>query len=378
MATYLQPDKVIKKTMNGKTITINQKIIPDGARANKYVCSYVQKGDLVKPNAKVSNGTGKPRGITVHNTPAINVSSATTMAEQYARATYPNLNMNGAMVHYYVSGYNAIWQLLNTDVGSCERGWHASDGSTRRKAHSGSKWTEIGGNIDCVSIESVGNSKEAEDATAVLVAYLCKLHGLNPKTDVYTHNYFMGLDEKIVYGAAKNCPVYILPHWNTFLSTVQKYYNGETTDSTSTGTSTSNKTIFNVGDVVQFTGTKHYVSSDSTSGSTCKPGKAKVTKVYRVGKSKHPYCLQYVSGGGSNVYGWVNVGDVKAINNKQTIKVGSKVKVKNGAKTYTGGSLASFVYNTVYTVISISGDRAVIGLNGVITAAMKSSDLIVQ
>ena len=129
---------------------------------------------------------------------------------------------------------------------------------------------------------------------------------------------------------------------------------------------------------MQFTGTKHYVSSDATSGSTCKPGKAKVTKVYRVGKSKHPYCLQYVSGGGSNVYGWVNVGDVKAINNKQTIKVGSKVKVKNGAKTYTGGSLTSFVYNTVYTVISISGDRVVIGLNGVITAAMKSSDLIVQ
>ena len=62
----------------------------------------------------------------------------------------------------------------------------------------------------------------------------------------------------------------------------------------------------------------------------------------------------------------------------KTIKVGSKVKVRNGAKTYTGGSLASFVYNTVYDVQQINGNRAVIGLKGQITAAMKLQDLILQ
>ncbi|MGI6497986.1 MAG: phage tail tip lysozyme [Oscillospiraceae bacterium] len=62
----------------------------------------------------------------------------------------------------------------------------------------------------------------------------------------------------------------------------------------------------------------------------------------------------------------------------KTIKVGSKVKVKRGAKTYTGGNLAGFVYNTVYDVQQISGNRVVIGLKGKVTAAVKSQDLIPQ
>jgi hypothetical protein len=62
----------------------------------------------------------------------------------------------------------------------------------------------------------------------------------------------------------------------------------------------------------------------------------------------------------------------------KTIKVGSKVKVKNGAKTYTGGSLASFVYNTVYDVLQINGNRVVIGLKGQVTAAIRLEDLILQ
>lgn len=62
----------------------------------------------------------------------------------------------------------------------------------------------------------------------------------------------------------------------------------------------------------------------------------------------------------------------------KTFKKGDKVKVKSGAKTYTGGSLASFVYKTVYTVIEISGDRVVIGNGGVVTAAVRASDLIAQ
>lgn len=57
------------------------------------------------------------------------------------------------------------------------------------------------------------------------------------------------------------------------------------------------------------------------------------------------------------------------------IKVGSKVRVKAGAKTYTGGSLSSFVYSTTYDVIEIKGDRVVIGLGSAVTAAVKLADL---
>lgn len=58
------------------------------------------------------------------------------------------------------------------------------------------------------------------------------------------------------------------------------------------------------------------------------------------------------------------------------IMVGSKVKVVKGAKTYTGGGLASYVYDNIYTVIQINGDRVVIGVNGVVTAALHSKNLI--
>lgn len=49
------------------------------------------------------------------------------------------------------------------------------------------------------------------------------------------------------------------------------------------------------------------------------------------------------------------------------IKTGSRVKVKSGAKTYTGGSVASFVYKRIYTVDELKGDRAMLDKNGICT-----------
>lgn len=60
-----------------------------------------------------------------------------------------------------------------------------------------------------------------------------------------------------------------------------------------------------------------------------------------------------------------------------TLKVGSKVKVKNGAKTYDGKSLANFVYKETYDVIQVNGDRVVIGKGKAVTAAVKKQDLII-
>lgn len=65
-----------------------------------------------------------------------------------------------------------------------------------------------------------------------------------------------------------------------------------------------------VGDIVQFSGSKHYTSANAVSGKTCKPGKAKITQIYQLGKSKHPYHLIAEKGGGSNVYGWVDAADI--------------------------------------------------------------------
>lgn len=82
---------------------------------------------------------------------------------------------------------------------------------------------------------------------------------------------------------------------------------GASTPAPSTGSTTSE---LKVGDVVNFTGSKHYASANATSGPACKPGKAKITQIYQLGKSKHPYHLVAISGGGSTVYGWVDEGDI--------------------------------------------------------------------
>lgn len=60
------------------------------------------------------------------------------------------------------------------------------------------------------------------------------------------------------------------------------------------------------------------------------------------------------------------------------ITVGNKVRVKQGAKTFTGGNLQTFVYNTIYDVIRVNGDRIVIGQGKIITAAVHKDNLILQ
>lgn len=58
------------------------------------------------------------------------------------------------------------------------------------------------------------------------------------------------------------------------------------------------------------------------------------------------------------------------------VTVGCNVRLRAGAKTYTGENLASFVYGRVHKVSEIKGDRAVITFNGQVVAAVHVSDLI--
>lgn len=67
----------------------------------------------------------------------------------------------------------------------------------------------------------------------------------------------------------------------------------------------------------------------------------------------------------------------KKVNEKlaNKITVGSKVKLKSGAETYTGGKLANFVYTRTYKVKEVTGDRAVITYLGITVAAVNIKDL---
>lgn len=99
--------------------------------------------------------------------------------------------------------------------------------------------------------------------------------------------------------------------------------------------------------------------------------KAKTTTITRNNGSKHPYNT-------TGDYGWMDASGFTvngSSSSAPSIGVGSKVRVKNGARTYTGGRLASFVYKKVYNVIQVNGDRVVIGIGNAVTAAVNKNDL---
>lgn len=220
-------------------------------------------------------------------------------------------------------------------------------------------------------------SDKAYAALLDLVTDICKRNGIKKlvwstsKNDRVNHLNGCNMTVHRDY-ANKSCPGDYLYNRHGQIATEVNRRLGATDTGSSSGGQTSGSTDdgLKVGDVVTFSGSKHYTSAAGSTGSTCKPGKAKITAIAK-GKA-HPYHLIAVSGGGSTVYGWVDAADIQV---EGGITMGSKVKVNKGAKTYTGGGLASFVYTNTYTVIQVDGDRVVIGQNGVVTAAVNSKDL---
>lgn len=157
---------------------------------------------------------------------------------------------------------------------------------------------------------------KAYDALLDLVTDICKRNGIkklawstNKNTRV---NHLNGCNMTVHRDyAARACPGdYLYNLQDEIAAEVNRRLgtSGSTTPSTGGSTGTAAADI-KVGDVVEFTGSKHYVSATATSASSCKPGKAKVTAIAK-GKA-HPYHLIAVSGGGSTVYGWTDAADIK-------------------------------------------------------------------
>jgi hypothetical protein len=185
----LTPDKT--RVEHG--LTIHEKIIPWGAVWTKNYGSYT-KGTKYKADRLLSGGTGKAAGVTIHNT------GGGANAETYTRATYPNQNMKDSRVHYYVDDVEAWQNLLETEVG-----WHAGDGRGN-------------GNETTISIEiimrgkAIKSDETSEDNGAKLAAILLVRHSLGIDK-LYKHKDWSG----------KQCPLYIIPHWDAFKAKVQAY-----------------------------------------------------------------------------------------------------------------------------------------------------------
>ena len=183
-------------------------------KINQYLLTVSNPNNIELP----SRGLRRLGGITIHNTDWISVSSTTTPAEQYTRATV-NGNMGDVRVHFYVDDVS-IWQNLPLDLSS----WHAADGNGR-------------GNMETISIECImrnsvdAQSLKSEDLTAKLAAALLVSNNLTIN-ELYTHTHWLNVrDGKIgsvdtlnqMRHTYKMCPLYILPHWNNFKNKVKSY-----------------------------------------------------------------------------------------------------------------------------------------------------------
>ena len=158
-------------------------------------------------------------------------------------------------------------------------------------------------------------SAKAYAALLDLVTDICKRNGIKKlvwstsKNDRVNHLNGCNMTAHRDY-AAKACPGdYLYNREGEIAAEVNRRLgSGSSTPATGGSTGTAAADI-NVGDEVEFTGTRHYVSATATNASSCKPGKAKVTAIAK-GKA-HPYHLIAVSGGGSTVYGWTDAADIK-------------------------------------------------------------------
>lgn len=140
--------------------------------------------------------------------------------------------------------------------------------------------------------------------------------------------------------------------------------------------------IIEQGDTVYFKGGSHYGASTSAKpvGSKKNGGACRVTVIAADG-APHKYHLVGVEGG-SDVYGWVDADLVQPLEeyNPNALALGDTVKVKQGAKTYKGVAMPSWVYKVTRTVMQIGAgvapDYIVIGDGKDITDAFHEADLI--
>lgn len=400
----LTPNATYK--VNG--VTVKEKIIPDGTRwqdGNKAKKAGFSAGELYKKQQKLSGGTGKAKFVTIHNTS--DLANVNDDGEQYTRATY-NENMGSARVHFYVDDVCA-WQNLRAGTGMCsadpngsaEVGWHAGDGSLAD-----------GGNMTSLSMEiimgdySASHDLAAKDNGARLAAWLLYKHGLGIDKLV-THTYWVNhsagkhnadVDEQCtnLISGQKWCPLYIfgnttnkstaLANWRAFKALVQKYLdalNGQQTASTkpTTGTTAGNVYRVQVGSYSKQTNALAALNAVKAAGFEAMAVKVGAMYKIQIGAFRNYAGAQSeakrAKAAGFTTYITTASGTpVTLTASTGGIDEGDTVKVKHGAKSYTGQSLAPYVYTRTHTVAQIAGDRAVITFGGTVVAAVRVSDLI--
>lgn len=319
----------------------------------------------LRPNRKLSNGTGKAEYVTIHNTDDILEAKGTNDAEQYARATH-NGNMGGVSVQYFIDEIDC-WHILPDD----EVGYHAADGKYGP------------GNNTSIAIEIImdgsGSAADlaAENRGAKLAAILLYNNGLSIDR-LTTHNRWY---------PKKYCPYYILPHWSTFKAKVEAYLKEiKAANAPEEPEAAPAGTVHRV----QVGAFKDRNNADDLQKKLEAAGfetyMVKVDGLFKVQlgafgiKFNAESLRDKVKAAGFDAFVTTKGGTPAGPTTTpaKQIKEGDTVRLKAGAKDYNGGGLASFLFNRDHTVAELKGDRAVITYGGEVVAAVKVSDLVLS
>lgn len=215
----------------------------------------------------------------------------------------------------YVVGYDGS---IGLSVEEQNRAWTSSSPSNDHRA---------------ITIEVASDTKppyaitdKAMKALIELVADICKRNGIKKLLWKGDKNLIGQVDKQNMtvhkWFANTACPGEYLYEKHSYIADEvnKKLGTTKTTTATTTSPTTSSVSLkFKVGDIVNFAGGKHYGSAVTSSGSTVKASKAKVTAISKV--SKHPYHLRAVNDKGdfiSGVYGWVDASTVSEIKTATT------------------------------------------------------------
>lgn len=293
--------------------------------APKITQDLIPKGRRNRPGYKLA-----PKYVTVHDTANTDAGAGAKAHASYLKgATAAAIPSSW---HFTVDDKDVIYQHLPLT----ENGWHCGDG-TNGTGNRQSIGVEICENRD-------GNRTKAEANAAWLVAKLLKDYGLG-MTAIKQHYNWSG----------KNCPRVLRGRaggWTGFVAAVEKHLAPATPP---------------------ISGTLYRVQIGA----------------YAVKANAEACLARAVSAGFKDAFiTATGTAAASASTPKPTpapapapkpaapaINVGSKVKVRKGAKDYNGKTLASFVYTRTYDVIQVSGDRVVIGQGKAVTAAVRLKDL---
>ena len=273
----------------------------------------------------------KPEFVVIHNT--ANDASANN------EIAYMHRNNNTVSFHFAVDDVEIVQGIeLNRNT------WNAGDGANGKGNRKGIS-IEI-----CYSKSGGAKFEMAQKNAAELTAKLLKDYGWGIDK-VTKHQDYNG----------KNCPHRTLSDygWQYFLNLVEGYLNPKTTITSK----------IKSGDLVSIkSGAKYY-------NGKAVPNWVIAQKWYVVSVNGDKAIINKNEKGTNAINSPINVLYLSLSKTVVPITVGSKVKLNKGAKTYTGGNLANFVYSRTHKVKEINGDRVVITYLGIVIAAVNIKDL---